>query len=111
MEVEFAWTKEDVIAFHEFYSARAQPPQGWREHFLSFSLVVIVGLIVFTVATSRNGLTAGNITGLIVAGGVLPDGTPYAANDPSLLAWVHVTETASFCVGEPTQKVLVISKT
>jgi uncharacterized protein (DUF2236 family) len=28
--------------------------------------------------------------------GVLPDGTPYAANDPSLLAWVHVTETASF---------------
>jgi uncharacterized protein (DUF2236 family) len=28
--------------------------------------------------------------------GVLPDGTPYAANDPALLAWVHVTETASF---------------
>lgn len=28
--------------------------------------------------------------------GVLPDGTPYAANDPSLLAWVHVTETTSF---------------
>ncbi len=28
--------------------------------------------------------------------GVLPDGTPYAANDPRLLAWVHVTETTSF---------------
>jgi uncharacterized protein (DUF2236 family) len=28
--------------------------------------------------------------------GVLPDGRPYAANDPSLLAWVHVTETTSF---------------
>ena len=29
-------------------------------------------------------------------GGALPDGTPYAANDPSLLAWVHVTEAACF---------------
>ncbi len=29
-------------------------------------------------------------------GGVLPDGTPYAANDPALLAWVHVTEATSF---------------
>jgi uncharacterized protein (DUF2236 family) len=28
--------------------------------------------------------------------GVLPDGRPYAANDPALLAWVHVTETSSF---------------
>jgi uncharacterized protein (DUF2236 family) len=28
--------------------------------------------------------------------GVLPDGTAYAANDPALLAWVHVTETVSF---------------
>jgi uncharacterized protein (DUF2236 family) len=28
--------------------------------------------------------------------GVLPDGTPYVANDPALLAWVHVTETTSF---------------
>jgi uncharacterized protein (DUF2236 family) len=28
--------------------------------------------------------------------GTLQDGTPYAANDPSLLAWVHVTETTSF---------------
>jgi uncharacterized protein (DUF2236 family) len=28
--------------------------------------------------------------------GLLPDGTPYAANDPSLLGWVHVTETTSF---------------
>lgn len=28
--------------------------------------------------------------------GVLPDGSPYAANNPSLLAWVHVTETTSF---------------
>ena len=28
--------------------------------------------------------------------GTLPDGTPYNANDPSLLAWVHVTETTSF---------------
>jgi len=28
--------------------------------------------------------------------GTLPDGTPYAARDPALLAWVHVTETTSF---------------
>ncbi len=28
--------------------------------------------------------------------GTLPDGTPYAARDPALLAWVHVTETVSF---------------
>jgi uncharacterized protein (DUF2236 family) len=28
--------------------------------------------------------------------GVLPDGSPYWANDPALLAWVHVTETTSF---------------
>jgi uncharacterized protein (DUF2236 family) len=28
--------------------------------------------------------------------GILPDGRPYAANDPALLAWVHVTETTSF---------------
>ncbi len=29
-------------------------------------------------------------------GGVLPDGTPYRADDPSLLAWVHVSEAWSF---------------
>lgn len=28
--------------------------------------------------------------------GALPDGTPYSANDPALLAWVHLTETTSF---------------
>jgi len=28
--------------------------------------------------------------------GNLPDGTPYAADDPRLLAWVHVTEAVSF---------------
>jgi uncharacterized protein (DUF2236 family) len=28
--------------------------------------------------------------------GVLPNGTPYAADDPRLLAWVHVTEAVSF---------------
>jgi uncharacterized protein (DUF2236 family) len=28
--------------------------------------------------------------------GTLPDGTPYAANDPASLAWVHVTEAVSF---------------
>lgn len=28
--------------------------------------------------------------------GTLPDGTPYEANDPSKLAWVHVTEATSF---------------
>lgn len=28
--------------------------------------------------------------------GRMPDGTPYDANDPMLLAWVHVTETTSF---------------
>ncbi len=31
--------------------------------------------------------------------GTLPDGTPYAANDPELLAWVHVTETTNFLAG------------
>ena len=29
-------------------------------------------------------------------GGGLPDGTPYQAGDPTLLAWVHVTEAISF---------------
>jgi uncharacterized protein (DUF2236 family) len=28
--------------------------------------------------------------------GTLPDGTPYSAGDPKLLAWVHATETMSF---------------
>jgi uncharacterized protein (DUF2236 family) len=32
-------------------------------------------------------------------GGTLPDGTAYVANDPELLAWVHVTETTSFLGG------------
>jgi uncharacterized protein (DUF2236 family) len=31
--------------------------------------------------------------------GVLPDGTPYTADDPRLLAWVHVTEAVSFLDG------------
>lgn len=31
--------------------------------------------------------------------GTLPDGRPYAASDPALLAWVHVTETLSFLAG------------
>lgn len=31
--------------------------------------------------------------------GVLPDGAPYAADDPQLLAWVHVTEATSFLNG------------
>lgn len=39
-------------------------------------------------------------------GGVLPDGTPYRADAPELLAWVHVTEATSFLAawcryGEP----------
>ncbi|TKD50645.1 oxygenase MpaB family protein [Sphingomonas baiyangensis] len=29
-------------------------------------------------------------------GGTLPDGTPYRADDPRLLAWVHVTEATMF---------------
>ena len=38
--------------------------------------------------------------------GTLSDGTPYRADDPALLAWVHVTEVASFLAawrryGEP----------
>ncbi|MEO6218472.1 MAG: oxygenase MpaB family protein [Sphingomonas sp.] len=28
--------------------------------------------------------------------GTLPDGTPYTADDPALLAWVHVTEASCF---------------
>jgi len=31
--------------------------------------------------------------------GTLPDGTPYSAGDPALLAWVHVTEATSFLDG------------
>jgi len=31
--------------------------------------------------------------------GTLPDGAPYAANDPASLAWVHVTEATSFIAG------------
>lgn len=31
--------------------------------------------------------------------GTLPDGTPYSANDPRLLAWVHVAEATSFLAG------------
>jgi uncharacterized protein (DUF2236 family) len=31
--------------------------------------------------------------------GVLPDGAPYVADDPRLLAWVHVTEATSFLNG------------
>jgi uncharacterized protein (DUF2236 family) len=31
--------------------------------------------------------------------GTLPDGTPYSANDPALLAWVHLTEATSFLDG------------
>ncbi|WP_338661913.1 oxygenase MpaB family protein [Pararoseomonas sp. SCSIO 73927] len=31
--------------------------------------------------------------------GTLPDGTPYSADDPALLAWVHVTEAISFLDG------------
>lgn len=31
--------------------------------------------------------------------GHLPGGQPYRANDPSLLAWVHVTEAVSFLAG------------
>jgi len=39
-------------------------------------------------------------------GGTLPDGRPYAANDPTLLAWVHITEATNFlnawrCYVEP----------
>ena len=31
--------------------------------------------------------------------GTLPDGTPYRASDPHLLAWVHVAEVSSFLAG------------
>lgn len=31
--------------------------------------------------------------------GTLPDGTPYSANDPDLLTWVHVAEVSSFLAG------------
>jgi uncharacterized protein (DUF2236 family) len=31
--------------------------------------------------------------------GTLPDGTPYSANDPRLLAWVHLAEATSFLAG------------
>jgi len=28
--------------------------------------------------------------------GILPDGTPYSANDPDLLTWIHVAEVSAF---------------
>jgi uncharacterized protein (DUF2236 family) len=31
--------------------------------------------------------------------GTLPDGTPYAADDPDLLTWVHVAEVSAFLAG------------
>ena len=31
--------------------------------------------------------------------GTLPDGTPYSADDPELLTWVHVAEARSFLAG------------
>ncbi|HEY8573356.1 oxygenase MpaB family protein [Phenylobacterium sp.] len=31
--------------------------------------------------------------------GTLPDGTPYSADDPDLLTWVHVAEVSSFLAG------------
>ena len=31
--------------------------------------------------------------------GTLPDGTPYSANDPALLTWVHGAERYSFLAG------------
>ena len=31
--------------------------------------------------------------------GVLPDGTPYSANDPALLTWVHAAEAQCFLAG------------
>jgi uncharacterized protein (DUF2236 family) len=34
--------------------------------------------------------------------GTLPDGTPYAASDPHLLAWVHVAEVDSFLLAHQT---------
>ena len=41
--------------------------------------------------------TIGRIRGIHArVHGTLPDGTPYSANDPALLAWVHVTEAVSF---------------
>ena len=41
-------------------------------------------------AIARVRQVHGNVTG------TLPDGTPYCANDPELLTWVHVTETYCF---------------
>lgn len=41
-------------------------------------------------AIERVRMVHSNVTG------TLPDGTPYSANDPALLAWVHVTETYCF---------------
>ena len=35
----------------------------------------------------------------VAVSGTLPDGTPYTANDPRLLAWVHVAEATSFLDG------------
>lgn len=34
--------------------------------------------------------------------GTLPDGTPYAANDPHLLGWVHAAEIDSFLIAHDT---------
>lgn len=56
----------------------------------------------FIAVTTYDHATAGNAAIARVKsihdklGGTLPDGTVYRVSDPSLLAWVHVTETLSF---------------
>ncbi len=45
--------------------------------------------------SDRNAATSSTSSGN-PTGGTLPDGTPYSANDPDLLTWVHVAEVASF---------------
>lgn len=56
----------------------------------------------FIAVTTYDHATAGNAAIARVRsihdklGGTLPDGTVYRVSDPSLLAWVHVTETLSF---------------
>ena len=36
---------------------------------------------------------------LILKNCTLPDGTPYDANDPELLTWIHVAEVRMFLSG------------
>jgi uncharacterized protein (DUF2236 family) len=61
-------------------------------------------LATTTFGTARDAQAAVDAVRRIHDGitGVMPDGTPYAASDPHLLAWIHVAEVDSFLLAHQT---------